>query len=216
MVQQRTGQRLRQIWPALGRRRHYVELSFPSIDREETHGYIEESTSKETSGKEGASQEAPGEDDGESKDSEHRAEGKEEGLGGLTKMNLEDYRKDYYGFSAKASELSRQLSFAGIALIWVFRFENGGPLAVPAPLLLPALLFCAALALDLLHAVLGTLIWGAFARYHERKGTSDDGEIDSPAYFNWPTLLCFWGKVVAVALAYAFLFKYVLSLLQAP
>ena len=28
-------------------------------------------------------------------------------------MKLEDFRKDYYGFSTKASELSRQLSFAG-------------------------------------------------------------------------------------------------------
>jgi hypothetical protein len=130
-------------------------------------------------------------------------------------MKLEDYRKDYYGFSAKASEISRQLSFAGIALIWIFKIEKGGPLAVPTTLLWPALLFCAALALDLLHAVFGTLIWGAFARYQERRGAKDDDEIDSPAYFNWPTLLCFWGKVSAVVVAYALVFRHVLSLLQA-
>ena len=131
-------------------------------------------------------------------------------------MKLEDYRKDYYGFSTKASEIARQLSFAGIALIWIFKLENGGPLAIPSTLLWPTLLFCAALGLDLLHAVLGTLVWGGFARYHERKGTQDEDEIDSPTYFNWPTLVCFWGKVAFVIAAYALVLRHVFLLLQAP
>ena len=75
---------------------------------------------------------------------------------------------------------------------------------------------CGRLFLDLLQAVFGTLIWGAFARYHERMGKKDDAELDSPAYFNWPTLLAFWGKVAAVVVAYWFVLKHVLSLLQAP
>ena len=130
-------------------------------------------------------------------------------------MKLEDYRKDYYAFSTKASEICRQLSFAGIALIWVFKVEKGGPLAIPTTLLWPTLYLCSALALDLLHAVFGTFIWGTFARFHERKGVQDSDEIDSPAWFNWPMLLCFWGKLTALIVAYALIFKYVLSLLRA-
>lgn len=128
-------------------------------------------------------------------------------------MKLDDYRKDYYGFSSKASEISRQLSFAGIALIWVFKLDRDEILAIPTALLTPALLFCIALALDLLHAVLGTLIWGAFARYHERAGKQDNDELDAPAHFNWPTLLCFWGKVASVIVAYLLVLKYIHLLL---
>jgi hypothetical protein len=130
-------------------------------------------------------------------------------------MKLEDYRNDYYSFSTKASEISRHLSFAGIALIWIFKLEKGGPLAIPSTLLWPALLLCSALSLDLLHAVLGTLIWGIFSRYHEQKGIQDCDEIDSPAWLNWPTLVCFWGKLAAVFVAYILVFRYVLLLLRA-
>jgi hypothetical protein len=74
-------------------------------------------------------------------------------------VKLEDYRETYYTLSGKARELCRQLSFAGIAVIWVFKAEKGGPLAVPAELFLPGFLFGAALALDLAQAFLGSLIW---------------------------------------------------------
>jgi hypothetical protein len=129
-------------------------------------------------------------------------------------MTLTDYRETYYTFSAKASDISRQLSFAGIALIWVFKIENGGPLAVPAPLHWPAFLFAAALAFDLLHSVCGTFIWGIFARYHERKGTNEDEEIDAPAYFNWPILACFCLKLASLASGYALVLSYLYGLIQ--
>ena len=131
-------------------------------------------------------------------------------------MKLEDYRADYYAFTSKASDVSRQLSFAGIAFIWIFKVDKGGPLAIPPTLLWPALLFAGALAIDLMHSVFGSLIWGAFARYHERKGTSDADEIDAPSYFNWPTLLCFWSKLILVMAAYVLVFRHVLKLLETP
>jgi hypothetical protein len=127
-------------------------------------------------------------------------------------MKLESYRSDYYAFSTKASELCRQLSFAGIAVIWIFKNEDGGPLAVPAALLIPALGFCVSLALDLLHAAVGTLIWGAFARHHERHGVGDTAEVTAPAWLNWPSLVFFWGKVGTTIVSYLFLARYVLSL----
>jgi hypothetical protein len=36
-------------------------------------------------------------------------------------MKLQDYRNDFYLFSGKASDISRQLAFAAIAIIWIFK-----------------------------------------------------------------------------------------------
>jgi hypothetical protein len=128
-------------------------------------------------------------------------------------LKLEDYRETYYTFSAKASDVTRQLCFAGIALVWVFKQEKGGPLAVPAELLWPALLFAAALAFDLAQSILGTLIWGTFARYHECAGMADDAELDAPRYVTWPTLVCFWGKLLLLMAGYVLVVQYVYALL---
>jgi hypothetical protein len=36
-------------------------------------------------------------------------------------MKLEEYKKDVYTFSEKASENIRKLTFAGIGIIWIFK-----------------------------------------------------------------------------------------------
>lgn len=133
-----------------------------------------------------------------------------------TAVKLSDFRNDYYTFSGKASDIARQLSLAGIALIWIFKLEKASPLAVPTELHLPALLFVAALAIDLLQYVLSTAIWGTFSRYYEWQGAKDDAELEAPSYFNWPSLACFWGKLVTVLAGYATLFEYIYFLQGRP
>lgn len=127
-------------------------------------------------------------------------------------MNVKDYRETYYALSGKASDVSRQLSFAGIALIWIFKAEKGGPLAVPDALLLPAALFAFALALDLAQYVYGSLVWGSFARYYEGRRTPESIELSAPMYINWPSLFCFWLKLATGLAAYAFVLAYITSL----
>ena len=39
-------------------------------------------------------------------------------------MKLSDYRETYYEFSGKASDVTRQLAFAGIAIVWIFKIEE--------------------------------------------------------------------------------------------
>lgn len=126
-------------------------------------------------------------------------------------MKLDDYRNEYYEASAKASEVARQLSFAGIALVWIFKEENAGPLSVPESLVWAALYFAGSLALDLLHATTRTAVWGAFQYYHERKGTDEKEELDTPAYFNWISLICFWGKLISLLAGYVFVLYFVYS-----
>jgi len=128
---------------------------------------------------------------------------------------LSDYRDGYYEHSGRASDSARQLSFAGIALIWIFREPNGPALAVPSGLLLPAAFFVAALGLDLLQYFSAALIWSQFARHQERKfGADYDGEILAPRALNWAPLFCFWLKLIAVMVGYAIVLQYVYSLAQ--
>lgn len=123
-------------------------------------------------------------------------------------MKLADYRADYYAFSAKASEISRQLSFAGIALIWILR-PKSTELVIPKELLVPAAFFVVALALDLLQAIYSTFVWGVFSWYHEWRDRNAALELNAPSWFNWTALLFFWGKVFAVIFAYVMTLRYV-------
>ena len=130
-------------------------------------------------------------------------------------MKLSDVRQSYDYFSGRASDLARQLSFAGIAVIWVFRRETESGLAIPATLVWPALYFCAALAFDLLHYIVATIAWGTFHRINEMKLKKADADpaLTAPRYINWPQTIFFLLKLVAVAIGYMLLLKYLMSVL---
>ena len=122
-------------------------------------------------------------------------------------MKLSDYRQVYYEFSGKASEIARNLAFAGIALIWVFRVGETAP-RVPEPLLLPAVALVAGLTFDLIHYVWATVAWGTFHRYHEKRATERDPELDAPAWINRVTTTFFVAKLLSVSTAYVFILLY--------
>lgn len=129
-------------------------------------------------------------------------------------MKLKDYRDGYYTHSGSASTVARQIAFAGIALIWIFKSGTNGQYVLPSQLLWPALFLVSGLTLDLLQYVFAAAIWGTFARYKEKKGVTADTNLSAPACFNWPALVCFWGKVISVVAAYLLLFAYVKSAIQ--
>ena len=130
-------------------------------------------------------------------------------------MNLADYRAAYYELSGKASDVARQLAFAGIALIWIFHERGAAPIAIPRALVAPAALFICGLGFDLLQYLCGALIWGAFHRYQEKRlGPESKKALSAPAWFNWPGLFFFWSKLFLVLGGYALLLAYVLSVLQ--
>lgn len=131
-------------------------------------------------------------------------------------MKLRDARSAYDAFSSKTSEIARQLSFAGIALIWLFRQVDAPVMGIPEPLLFPTLLFALALALDLLHAAYGALAWGAFSRYHEWKGITEENDVTAPPLINWPSIAFFWSKVVAVISAYIMTIQHIWSVANGP
>jgi hypothetical protein len=86
-------------------------------------------------------------------------------------VKLAEYRKTFYEFSGKASDVSRQLSFAAIAIIWLFKNDlpGGGHPTIPHALIFPGILIVTALAADLLQYTLASLIWRLYYRYLEKK-----------------------------------------------
>lgn len=129
-------------------------------------------------------------------------------------MKLKDARDAYYFYSGKASDVSRQLALAGIALVWIFKVGDATVLTIPADLMRPALAFVLTLLLDILQYGIGALIWGGFARQRERDSVGDDAEFLAPRQLNWPTVTLFWAKLILISVGYALMFQYLLSVLR--
>jgi hypothetical protein len=130
-------------------------------------------------------------------------------------MKLEDARENYYTLTGKASDVARQLAFAGIAVIWVFKVDAGPDnLGVPPSLHGAGLWLVVALSLDLLHYAIGSAISGSFHRLQERKDTvSAETEFEAPPWVNWPMIVCFWSKIASVGIAYTLILRHVARLL---
>jgi hypothetical protein len=123
-------------------------------------------------------------------------------------LTLEDLRSTYYEASDTASTIIRQLAFVGLGFVWVFSGGNGataeGSLHIPSDLLRVGLLLAIALTVDLLQYLWKTLIFGFYASMVEQKRAKfTDGTF--PSWFNYPSLVFFWGKAMLMAVAYVLL-----------
>ena len=126
-------------------------------------------------------------------------------------MKLENVRENYQYFSQKTSEIVRQLGFAGIAVVWIFKTDVAGRPVVPAELMPAAKLIVIGLGLDLLHYVIGTLVWGIYTGIKERAGTKEETKFMAPRPINWATLLFFWAKIIVMVIAYIYILRFLAS-----
>jgi hypothetical protein len=126
-------------------------------------------------------------------------------------MKLSDYRETYYYFSGKASDVARNLAFAGIAVVWIFKTTNGSVPKIPSNLILPTGLLVLTLAFDLFQYIVATTIWGFFQWNEERKlqDINDDPELSSQPCYKWPQNFFFILKLISVSLAYVYLLLFI-------
>ena len=135
-------------------------------------------------------------------------------------MKLADIRENYEYFSQKTSEVIRQLGFAGIAVIWVFKVTAGGRETIPSPLIPASLFLVLGLSLDLLHCVVATAVWAVYNRHKEQvlnakhqahKGFDpEEDQFLAPRQINWPANLFFWSKITSISIAYVLLLRFLL------
>jgi hypothetical protein len=121
---------------------------------------------------------------------------------------LQDYRETFYTFSGKASDLNRQLAFAGIAIIWLFKKDNLAGLSIPLELLWPGVLIVLSLGLDMLHYVVASVVWRYFYRSQEKTGVDEDKVLTHETYLEWPIYFFFSAKIIMLLAAYALLVNY--------
>lgn len=127
-------------------------------------------------------------------------------------MKLAELRKTYYEFSGKLSDIVRQLNFAGIAVVWIFKVGQGNGGIPFAPCLLWSMgLFVVSLGLDLLHYIYATLAWGLFHRLKEKQHLLEDHDFGAPCQINWPTIVFFWTKIAVSLAGYVILTRYIVS-----
>jgi hypothetical protein len=117
-------------------------------------------------------------------------------------MKLEDARAAYETLSGKASDIVRQISLAGVGLIWVFKSGTGISLSLDPRLLKAAFFIFLSLLLDFLQYLLGTTTWFVYYRHKERKGAKEKDEFLAPEWLNWPTWAVFYLKSAMMLIAY--------------
>jgi len=118
-------------------------------------------------------------------------------------MELKDCREAYYYHTGKLGDIGRHLAFVGLALIWAFRPIKGEALSRFS--CWAGALLIAGLALDVLQYVAGSIVWGGYSRYMDKKNTKEDSEFKAPSWINWPALTFLILKVIAIIVAYFFL-----------
>jgi hypothetical protein len=126
-------------------------------------------------------------------------------------VKLSECRDAYRDLSARASDISRTLALAAVALVWLFKSDGPMGPAIPSLLFWPISLIVSALSADLLQYMWGALAFGVLGRAKERHGVGRDQEFVAPRWINWPATLLFWVKLVLVVVAYALILKFLRS-----
>jgi hypothetical protein len=124
-------------------------------------------------------------------------------------MKLKDALENCNFYSTKASDVGRQLCFAGIAVIWLFKIDRNGMQKLPVFLMIPSLAFALSLFCDFLQYLYGSIAWDIFynKREHE-KGVDADTVFYAPKAMTRATFWLFNIKVSIVVLGYILLLGY--------
>ena len=128
-------------------------------------------------------------------------------------LKLKDVRDAADTHTGKASDVSRQLAFAALAIAWIFKTDqSGGGIAVPYELHWPALCAVGVLALDLIQYGYASLAWQWFNRKKEIElNNSEEAEFTAPRWINWPSDVCFYGKLLLIVVCYEILLAYLID-----
>lgn len=120
-------------------------------------------------------------------------------------MELEKYKERSHLLTSKASEIARQLNFAGIGIIWIIKSSFPTIKLSDSELLLPLILISISLIFDFLHYAIGGLIWITFYNNKIKSGSSSDADIKSAPWRKNLLYFFYYGKLILVFLAYIFI-----------
>ena len=124
-------------------------------------------------------------------------------------MKLREIRNDHERYSTKVSDINRQLIFAGIAIVWLFRMSNNdGNTIFPIGLHPTLLFFILSFGADILQYFSQSVIWFLYYWYQKyntkiyKNKDVEDIVVKEP---EWPNIIpwLFWLlKVICSIIAY--------------
>lgn len=122
-------------------------------------------------------------------------------------MQLKEYKSKSYEYTAKASEIGRQLNFAGIGIIWIVKTTFPELKLTDSQLLLPLVFITVSLVLDFLQYLIGGVIWIAFYKSKEKAGISQSEDVKSREWRSRVLYVFYYVKFTFMFLAYLFIIK---------
>jgi len=127
-------------------------------------------------------------------------------------MTLKEIREDYVRYSTNVSELCRNLSYAGIGIVWIFKQSNSDDKltvlfmnSIPENLRWALILFIAVLVVDLFQYVLQTGIWYPYYKKYKKLHLGEDEEnviLQEPENYNIVPWAIWIVKLLLVIVAY--------------
>lgn len=129
-------------------------------------------------------------------------------------MNLTEAKKAYEDCSQKLSDIVRQLAFAGIGVVWIFRISNSDKSIIPEDLNWTLFWLIITLILDVTQYLISSGTWYVIYYIHKHKvknkGKDDDGiTLDEKERWNLPSWLAWGGKVITLCISYILLAMYI-------
>src|SRR5437867_3624221 len=126
-------------------------------------------------------------------------------------MNLEEAKTTFYDATETLSENVRKLSFAGIAVVWIFKVadKEAAGIMFSRELLLPLGAFVATLALDLAQYLYKSTAWWLYYVIKHYLGVADEAKVEPPGILNAPTFVLFYAKVICCSFAFYRLLTYI-------
>ncbi|PKO99319.1 MAG: hypothetical protein CVU03_02260 [Bacteroidetes bacterium HGW-Bacteroidetes-2] len=122
-------------------------------------------------------------------------------------MKLENYKKKSHEYTAKASEIARQLNFAGIGIIWIVKTTFPELKLSDSELLLPLVLIALSLVFDFLQYLVGGIIWIIFYNNKQKNGISNTADVQTTKWRSRVLYTFYYIKFTLMFIAYLFIIK---------
>lgn len=130
---------------------------------------------------------------------------------------LTEFIEDTNYYTKTLSDINRQLAFAGIAIIWLFRVTSEENVKIEQDLILPLILMVVALTFDLFQYLFYSIFCSISILIQKRKNkqNNDAKEINIPVNTYVPIigLILFYIKVAACIIGFVLIFIYLVRML---
>jgi hypothetical protein len=110
--------------------------------------------------------------------------------------------EEYYVYTGQASQVNRTLALGGIGVVWLFN-KTAGTIDFPPELNFPVLMFGLSLFLDLMHYMVGGVIWHFFTRRMEKKRKPPEHRFGASPVLPGIVSTFYWMKLCTMLIGYA-------------